>query len=317
MLLDAIVRHVERRAGVRLERERIQVVSGATSGLSVIVDALVEPGEEVLVPAPFWPLIRGTIRRRGGVPVEVPFFDRLADPDFDPERALETGVTPRTVAMYVNTPHNPTGVVLPPRAVDAMAKVAARHDLWMFCDEVYEDLYFTPDPPEPVWVRSDVRERAIVVHSVSKAYGLAGARVGFVHGSSEAMAAIRGVQTFSTYCAARPMQRGAARALDEGGPWLARARRLYQEAGERTAAVFGVPPPQGGTFLFVDVRRYRREGEDTLGFLERCLDAGVLLTPGSASGSDYEGWVRICFTSVPPAELDDALARLRGVLERG
>jgi N-succinyldiaminopimelate aminotransferase len=317
VLLDAILRHVERRAGVRLDRELVQVMSGATAGLSVIADALLEPGDEVLVPAPFWPLIRGTIRRRGGRAVEIPFFDRLADPAFDPERALEAHVSSRTVAIYVNTPHNPTGAILPPRALEAIANVAARHDLWILCDEVYEDLYYTPEPPEPAWARADFRPRAIVVHSLSKAYGLAGARVGFAHGPAEAMEAVRGVQTFSTYCAARPMQRGAARALDEGGSWLAEARRLYREAGERTAEVFDVPPPQGGTFLFVDIRRHRREGEDTMGFLERCLDAGVLLTPGSASGSDYEGWVRICFTSVPPTELDDALARLRGVLARG
>lgn len=315
-LLDAILRHVERRAGVRLDRELVQVMSGATAGLSVIADALIEPGEEVIVPAPFWPLIRGTVRRRGGVAVEVPFFDRLGDPTFDPERALEARVTPRTVAIYVNTPHNPTGAILPERALSAIGRVASRHGLWILSDEVYEDLYFTSEPPAPAWARADFRGRAIVVHSLSKAYGLAGARVGFAHGPAEAMQAIRGVQTFSTYCAPRPMQLGAARALDEGGPWLAEARRLYREAAERTAEAFGVAPPEGGTFLFADVRAHLRSGEDAMGFLERCLDAGVLLTPGTASGSDYEGWVRVCFTSVPPDDLREALARVRDVIAR-
>ena len=313
-LIDAILRHVERRAGVRLDRELVQVMSGATAGLSVIADALIEPGEEVLIPAPFWPLIRGTVRRRGGVAVEVPFFDRLSETGFDPERELEARVTERTVAIYVNTPHNPTGAMLSERALAAIARVAARHDLWILSDEVYEDLYFTSAPPEPVWARPDFRSRAIVVHSLSKAYGLAGARVGFAHGPADAMTAIRGVQTFSTYCAPRPMQLGAARALDEGAAWLAEARRLYGDAAQRTAEAFGVEAPAGGTFLFVDVRPHRQEGEDTMGFLERCLDEGVLLTPGSASGTDYEGWARVCFTSVPPSDLRDALARVRRVL---
>ena len=314
-LLDAIVRHVDRRAGVTLDRELVQVMSGATAGLGVVADALLEPGEEVLIPAPFWPLIRGTVRRRGGRAIEVPFFDRLADPGFDPEAALEAAITPRTVALYVNTPHNPTGAMLPNRALDAIGRVAARHDLWIWSDEVYEDLWLTERPPEPVWTRPDFRSRAIVVHSLSKAYGLAGARVGFAHGPAEAMVAIRGVQTFSTYCAPRPMQLGAARALDEGGPWLAEARRLYRAAAEKTAATFGVPRPDGGTFLFVDLRPFLRDGEDGMGFLERCLEAGVLLTPGAASGTDYEHWARVCFTSVAPDALDDALARLRGVIE--
>jgi N-succinyldiaminopimelate aminotransferase len=315
MLLDAILRHVDRRAGVKLDRELVQVMSGATAGLSVIADALLDPGDEVLVPAPFWPLIRGTVRRRGGRPIEIPFFDRLADPAFDPEAALASRVTPRTVAIYVNTPHNPTGAMLPSRALDAIGRVAARHDRWILSDEVYEDLYFTERAPEPAWTRPDFRSRAIVVHSLSKAYGLAGARVGFAHGPAEAMTAIRGVQTFSTYGAPRPMQRGAARALDEGQEWLARARALYREAAEKTAAAFEIPVPAGGTFAFADARWWQRGGEGAIGLLERFLDAGVLLTPGSASGTDYEGWVRVCFTSVPPAELDDALARVRTVID--
>jgi N-succinyldiaminopimelate aminotransferase len=74
--------------------------------------------------------------------------------------------------------------------------------------------------------------------------------------------------------------------------------------------------PPAGTFLFVDVRPLRNEGEDTMAFLERCLERGVLLTPGLSSGKDYEGWVRLCFTTVPPAELDEALEALRPLFRR-
>ena len=315
-LIDAIVRHLEQRAGVTRAPECVQVMSGATPGLGVVVDALVEPGEEVIIPAPFWPLIRGTLQRRGAVPVEVPFFTRLQESDFDPEAALEAAVTPRTVALYVNTPHNPTGAVLGERELSAIARVAARHDLWVLSDEVYEDLWLGDAPHPSPWARPDLIDRSIVVHSLSKAYGLAGSRVGFAHGPAAAMEIIRGVQTFSTYCAARPLQLGAARALDQGQAWLAHARELYREASKRTADALGIAPPAGGTFVFVDVRPHRREGEDTLAFLTRCLEAGVLLTPGSACGRDYEGWVRVCFTSVPPDALDDALSRLRPLFGR-
>jgi N-succinyldiaminopimelate aminotransferase len=315
-LIDAILRHVVRRAGVQLERELVQVMSGATAALSVISDALLEPGEEVMIPAPFWPLIRGTVRRRGGRAIEVPFFDRLHCDGFDPERALEDAISPKTTAIYVNTPHNPTGAILPSSVLEAIARVARRHQLWIFCDEVYEDLYFTKEPPEPAWARADFRERAIVVHSLSKAFGFAGGRIGFVHGPAAAMKAIRGVQTFSTYCASRPMQFGAAKALDEGGKWLADARAFYREAALETADAFGVAAPEGGTFLFANVEPYLRAGESTLGFLERCLDAGVLLTPGSASGTDYDRWVRVCFTSVKPADLTEALKRVKSVMGR-
>ena len=316
-LLDAIERHLDRRSGLRVDRSRIQVMSGATAGLGVVVDALLDAGDEVLLPAPFWPLIRGTVKRRGARAIEVPFFDRLADPTFDPEAALEARVTPRTVALYVNSPHNPTGAILGARALDAILRVAERHDLWIFSDEVYEELYFGERAPEPVWARPAWQKRSVVVHSMSKAYGIAGSRVGWAHGPAEAMEAIRGVQTFSTYCAPRPMQLGAARALEEGGEWIANVRRVYAEAAKRTADALGVPMPEGGTFLFFDTRaHWQDEHEGALTFLERCLEHGVLLTPGSASGTDYEDWARVCYTVVSPAELDEALVALRRVLRR-
>ena len=314
-LLDAIEAHLKRRGECLVDRECVQVTSGATAGLSVVAEALLDPGDEVLLPAPFWPLIRGIIRKRGAKAVEVPFFDRLDDPEWDVEAALEAAVTEKTAAIYLNTPHNPTGRVLSDREVAAVAKVAERHDLWIWSDEVYEELYFG-FPPPPVWARSDFQTRCVAVHSMSKAYGLAGARVGWAHGPHEAMKAIRGVQTFSTYCAPRPMQLGAAKALREGGEWLSRARRSYEDAAERTARTLGLPKPDGGTFVFFDVSAQRREGEDTLGLLERCLDAGVLLTPGAASGEAYESWVRLCFTSVEPERLQEALDLIAPIVGR-
>ena len=87
-------------------------MSGATAGLNVVCQVLLSPGDELILPTPSWPLARGLATARGAKTVEVPFYTRLGAPDFDPERALRDAVTDRTVAIYVNTPHNPTGVVL-------------------------------------------------------------------------------------------------------------------------------------------------------------------------------------------------------------
>ena len=313
-LLDAIVADVARRNGIALDRERIQVVAGATSGFSVLSAALLDPGDEVILLSPFWPLIRGIVASRGAVPIEVPFWTRLDDPAFDAEAAIDAVVTPRTAAIYVNSPNNPTGRVLPPRLAQTLAHLALRHDLWLFADEAYEELCYVDAPP-PLWARDELRDRAVAAHTVSKGYGLAGARVGWVHGPADAMRAIRGVQTFQTYCAPRPMQLGVARALAEGAAWAEESRQLYREAGRKAAAIVGVPAPEGGTFLFFDASPYLREGEALTGFLEQCLDAGVLLTPGSAAGRHFARSVRLCFTAVPPGQLDDALARLATVLD--
>ncbi|HHH28102.1 MAG TPA: pyridoxal phosphate-dependent aminotransferase [Polyangiaceae bacterium] len=313
-LLEAITAHLRRRGDQLIDPAGLQVVSGATAGLSVVTEALLEPGDEVLLPAPFWPLIRGIIQKRGAKAVQVPLYDRVMDDTVDVRAALEAAITERTVAIYVNTPHNPTGVVLTDQDIAAIAEVAERHDLWILSDEVYEELYLEGMQPHPVWARADYQRRCVAVHSVSKAYGLAGARVGWVHGPPEAMEAVRGVQTFSTYCASRPMQLGAAKALSGGAEWLARARQSYRDAAHLTASTLGIPTPAGGTFVFFDITDRLREGEDTLALLERCLDAGVLLTPGVACGQHYADWVRLCFTAVPPDELEDALSRLAPIL---
>jgi N-succinyldiaminopimelate aminotransferase len=160
----------------------------------------------------------------------------------------------------------------------------------------------------------ELRGRVIATHSISKAYALAGARVGFCHGPSDIMQIVRGVQTFYTYCAPRPMQLGAARALRDGEAWLANARSLYAAAARQAADALRLPMPAGGTFLFFDATPHLRAGESLMGFLERCLDAGVMLTPGSASGQHYENWARLCYTTVPPDDLRAALDRLRHVL---
>lgn len=310
-LVEAILARLKTTAGKTFESAEVQVMSGATAGLSVVTSTLLGPGDEVLLPAPYWPLIRGIVVTQGAVPVEIPFFDRIGA-DFDPEAALEEAVSDRTVAVYVNTPNNPTGVVLDADTLAAIVRVAQRHDLWIISDEAYEDLHFGPRP-KPFWT-GPVQERTLVTHTLSKSYGLAGARVGYVHGPAGIMKAVRGVQTFTTYCASRPMQLGAARALNEGDGWIAEARVQYEAAGRRAAQVVGVDAPAAGTFLFFDASPHFREGEDTLGFLERCLEAGVLMTPGAACGGDYLDWVRLCFTSVPPDELEEALARLATVL---
>jgi N-succinyldiaminopimelate aminotransferase len=200
--------------------------------------------------------------------------------------------------------------------IGALLRVARKHDLWVLCDEAYEELWFTEERPAPVWAHPLARDRAIATHTLSKGYGLAGARVGFTHGPDDVMRTIRGVQTFQTYCAPRPMQLGAVRALDEGDAWLEHARAAYRAAGYEAADALGVARPAGGTFLFFDASPHMDEGEPVIGFLERCLDAGVLLTPGGACGRDYERWVRVCFTSVPPDELHEALEALRPVLRR-
>lgn len=299
--------------------EQIQVVSGATSGLSVVIQALIDTGDEVILPSPFWPLIRGIIAARGATPVQVPMMhEGLVPGELSPElieSRLEAVVTPRTSAIYVNSPHNPTGTILSADQLAAFVRVAERHDLWILSDEAYQDFVFTGQAPS-LWRDPIAKSRTIAVHTLSKSYGIAGSRIGYIHGPKSAMDAIAGVQTFSTYCAPRPLQFGAASVLLNGQAWLAEGVAEYAKTAKRAAEAFQVNAPPGGTFLFVDVSRWMKVGEaDCLPFLERALDHGVLMTPGHACGSHFHSFVRVCFTGVSPGDLDDALERIRPLLE--
>jgi N-succinyldiaminopimelate aminotransferase len=315
-LLQAIVRKLQRRSGVTVHPLDIQVMSGATGAMGVLCNTLLEAGDEVIIPAPFWPLMRGAVRARGAKPIEVPLFTRLDEPGFDPVAAIEAAITPRTCALYLNTPHNPTGGVLKESALAGIAQLAERHGLWIISDDVYEDVYFGAAPPPALFARPDMAARTIANHSISKAYAMAGARVGYTHGPHEVMSVIRGVQTFYSYCAPRPMQFGAAVALDHGDAWLDDMRVCYARAARAAAHALEQPEPEGGAFLFFDLRPFMRAGEGAVEVLERCLDAGVMLTPGSACGTAFHDWGRLCFTAVPEEDLHAALARLRTVLFR-
>ena len=299
---------IEARKGV--DRGRVLVSAGATGGLGAVAGALLDPGEEVLILAPFWPLIPGIVRCARGVPVEVPAYDR-------PGRIaelVEAAIGPRTVALYLNSPSNPTGRVLARAELADLAEVARAHDLWIWSDEVYEDYAFNA-PHVPM--RELAPERTFTALSFSKAYGMAGNRCGYVIGPTDesVMLEVRKIGTHSFYAAPTSSQLAAARVLRLGAGWVAQARASYRSAGEAAAAALGLPAPGGGTFLFANVEHLLDE-RGLHGFLLDCLDDNLLLAPGSSCGEAYGGWVRLCFTSAPPEVVARAVARLADRLGR-
>lgn len=316
-LLAAIVDKVRRRSGVTLDPLNIQVMAGATAAMGIICNSVLDAGDEVIIPAPFWPLMRGAVRARGAHAVEVPLFTRLSAPHFDPHNAIgaiEAAITTRTSAIYLNSPNNPSGQILPDELLTQIAELAQRHSLWIIADEAYEDIWFGAQPPGSAFARPEFTARTVTTHSVSKAYALAGARVGYTHGPGELMQTLRGVQTYYSYCAPKPMQFAAACALEQGDVWLSQMRATYASAARIAAQALEQPVPPGGTFLFFDLQPFARRSESAADVLDRCARAGVLLTPGAACGTAYASWARLCFTSVPEHELHAALDVLRDVL---
>lgn len=305
VLLDAIAQHHS------VSSDRVIVTAGATGALGAIACAQVDPGEEVLILSPFWPLIRGIVQLHHGVPVEVPTLG-LVDDSLVIE-ALEARCTDRTVALYINTPHNPTGRVMSAPLLDAIAAFARRHDLWIWSDEVYRGIVF--EHPSAA-VADAAPERTMSVFSVSKTYGMAGNRVGYAVGPDAAtMASLRKATVHHFYSATTAAQLAAAAVLNSGADWLASAVDRYRDAGYAAADRLGVERPKGGTFLFVDVRDVLDE-RGTVGFLEDCIDRGLILAPGSSCGEHYPGHVRLCFTAAPPDVVARGVEVLAGLLGR-
>ncbi len=140
-LVEALAERVQARTGVPTERGNVLVTAGGTGGLGAVAGALVAPGDEVLIAAPFWPLIAGIVRSFHGVAVPVPLIGAATTAD-EAVAAFASRITDRTIAVYLNTPNNPTGAVLPPAWVEAIVAWAAARDLWIWSDEIYEDYVY-------------------------------------------------------------------------------------------------------------------------------------------------------------------------------
>jgi N-succinyldiaminopimelate aminotransferase len=310
-LVEALVEKVRARNGLPCDPDTLLVSGGATAGLAAAVGALVDPGEEVLILAPFWPLIRGIVQALRATPVEVPFFDRVHSPEAAAE-AVRERVGERTVALYVSTPSNPTGRVLAEPWLAALAEEARRHDLWILSDEVYEDYVYRG---AHVSLGTLAPERTLSVFSFSKAYGMAGNRVGYLVGPGEAVAQAHKLGVHTVYHAPTASQWAALAALREGAQWVRDAREAYRRAGDDAARVLGVEAPAGSMFLFLDASRVLDErGVD--GLLEDCFEDGVLVAPGASSGEAYGDWVRLCYSSAPPDEVAEGVRRLARRLGR-
>jgi aspartate/methionine/tyrosine aminotransferase len=311
-LVAAIVARLQARTGCPTEPANVLVAAGGTGGLAAVIGAIVAPGDEVLVLAPYWPLIGGVTTTFHGRSVPVSILEGGGVLGADAVvAACEARRTARTVAVYLNTPNNPCGAVLSRSTVEALVAWARRHDLWILSDEVYEDYVYAG---EHTYTRPLAPERTFAVYSFSKAYGMAGNRVGYIVGPADAMVQVRKVSTHTFYSAPTGGQLAALAALrGAGDAWVAQVKPAYQRVGDEAARRLGVPAPAGGTFLFVDVAR-ALDASGLPGFLERCVQAGLLVAPGPSFGP-FPTHVRLCFTCAPPDAVlrgVDALVRVIG-----
>ena len=298
-LRQAIVEKLARENDVHVDVERVWVTVGATQALHQTMGLLLGAGDEVLVPDPGYTTFSMNARMLDAVPVTYTLSPRRA---FRPDLAeLERLVGPRTRAIIVNSPSNPLGTVWPREVLQEVLDFAARHDLWVIRDEVYE--YFTYGTPHVSIASLDVDDRVFSVFSLSKTYAMTGVRVGYLVTPPGLSDTMRTVQEAAISCVAEPDQHAALAAITgDHGP-VSEAREHYRtnlRLATRLLDERGIAylDPEGAFYLWIDVS-HASQG-DVAGWAEALLlEHRVAVAPGSAFGRAGEGWIRICLAAAP------------------
>ncbi len=265
------------------DMREITVTCGATEAMASIFLALIDPGDEVLVLEPFYENYGPDAILAGASPVFIP----LEAPDFrlDPDR-LRAAVTPRTRAIILNTPNNPTGRVLDRDELQAVADCCLEHDLIAITDEIYEHILYEGEHV-PLATLEGMRERTVTVSGASKTFSVTGWRIGWIVAPEALTAAIRKVHDFLTVGAPAPLQEAVAVGMAElGAPYYTdlaegyRARRDALIPGLQ-AAGFSCSPPQGAYYVLADFSALSSADDDTFA-RELAANEGVASVPGSS-----------------------------------
>ena len=312
-LRRAIVDHQRRFYGLEYDPDtEVLVTAGATEAIAAAMLALVEPGDEVIAFEPYYDSYAASIAMAGGTRVPV----TLRPPGFRPDlAALAAAVTPRTRAILLNSPHNPTGAVFTREELTAIARIAVERDLLVVTDEVYEHLVYTGEHV-PLATLPGMPERTVSISSGGKTFSFTGWKIGWVTGRPELVAAVRAAKQFLTYVSGGPFQYAIAEALGQPDAYFTALRddlRMKRDllSGGLAELGFEVYPTDGTYFVTTDIAPL---GEtDGIEFCARLPErAGVVAIPSVVFYDNKEaGRTQVRFTFCKrPEVLKEGLARL-------
>ncbi len=317
-LRKAICEKLERENGISYTPEQICVSTGAKQALFNAVFAVCEQGDEVVIPTPSWVSYEEMVKLAGAQPVFVPgceeegFHLNLG--------GIRKAVSPRTKAIILNTPNNPTGVIYTEEELRELGNLAVEHQFFIITDEVYEKLVYGQNRHVSVAALSDeIRRQCILINGFSKAYAMTGWRVGYVAAGDEVSAAVRGIQSHTTSCASSIAQYAALEAYrndrkDVTDRMLREFGRRHDYLMETIREIPGVScnHAEGAFYMMLDVRellkKYPERFPDTDALADALLaKAHIAMVSGSAFHA--EGYLRVCY-AVSMETIQKALGRL-------
>lgn len=317
-LRQAIADKLQRENGVVVDpATEIIVTVGTNQAIAIAMLALIDPGDEVLIPDPSWLHYFYCVQMAGGIPIHVPV---RAENQFHIDPAdVRRAITPRTKMLVVNSPHNPTGAVLGKDTLQALARIAIENDLLVLSDEIYEKIIYDDASHHSIASFPGMADRTLTANGFSKAYSMTGWRLGYIAGRKNLIDALIRVHQYSATSATSFAQAGALEAyrgpqdcVREMTNEFARRRDLVL-ARLRGMAGIECVTPAGAFYVFPSIKKLGMNADAlTLHLLRQ---AGVAVVPGSAFGDFGEGYVRLAYSN-SYANLEEALTRMANALRR-
>ncbi len=301
---------------LHVSSDQVMVTAGGQEGLFLIISALIDPGDEILVPDPRYTSYDQAIEYAGGVAVSVPTYPEDAF-DVRPEE-VEKRIGPKTKALLLVTPSNPTGGIVTRKNAEALAELAVKHNFVVISDEIYGKFVYPPFEHVSIGSMPGMRDRTITLSGFSKAYAMTGFRVGYIIAPEDAIEAMTSIKTVTTGPVATVSQEAALAAATGSEACIDEFREIY--LGRRSLLAEGLSAmgfrygePRGGFFFWTDSSSTgMRALELSYLFLK---EARVLIFPGTAFGDRWSDYLRI--TMLQPDEvLKEALARMSPVVAR-
>ncbi len=314
-LRSEISKYLNRRFGLTYSpKDEILVTVGGSEAIDLTVRALIEPGDEVLIPEPSFVCYDPITVLAGGTPVPIPTYKE--DKFRLTAENLEAAITPKSKLLVLPYPCNPTGAIMPREQLEAIAEVVIKHDLIVLSDEIYAELTYDAHHVSPASIPG-MRERTVVVNGFSKAYAMTGWRLGYACAPKELMGIMVKIHQYAIMSAPTTAQFAAIEAMKNGDNDI---REMREEYDRRRRFVcdrlnsLGLTcfEPQGAFYIFPSIEKTGLSSEE---FCERLINTRkVAVIPGNAFGECGEGFVRCCY-ACSMRDLAEALARIEHFLE--
>ncbi len=307
-ILGALSRHYTKLMHRPIGENQFIYLAGTQTALYVAFNSILEMGDEVLLFDPYYATYEAVVTAPGGIPVAVPLDpDRNFHPNLD---AIEKAITPRTRAILLNSPSNPTGAVFTATEIASISAIARKHDLWIVSDEVYATLIHDGHSFSSPFMDKAMEERTIVVSSISKSHGIPGFRSGWIAASSDYVKHTLALAETMLFGQQPFLQDAAAFALDNPFPEVKAMKDAYFTRGKALVETLSksnrvrASVPEGGMFVMVDVRPTGMTGE---AFARKLLaEEDVVTMPGESFGTCGAGHLRVALT------IDEAKVREAG-----